>query len=103
MEKAFTKNAADEKQVKDAAWKSNSLREREIDDVSFILSHPQGRRFFWRYLSLCNMWKTSFTGNSTTFFNEGERNIGLRLMADINEASPEAYVQMVKENIDKEN
>ena len=97
-ERAYTKNAADEDQVKDAGNKAKRGREREIDDVRYVLNSVQGRRFMWRYLSLCNLWETSFTGNSTTFFKEGERNIGLRLMSDINDSSPEAYLAMVKEN-----
>lgn len=90
-------NAADETEVKERGKKSKDKRTRELDDVFFILGSPQGRRFFWRYLGRCGIFRTSMTGNNTTFFNEGERMIGLNLLADLNEANPEAYAVMQKE------
>lgn len=94
----FVKNAADRSQVKEAEKKVRRLRERELNDVRFILSSQEGRRFLWRYLEKCKVFETSFTGNSTTFFNEGMRNVGLMLIADINEAEPEAYLKMMNES-----
>lgn len=90
-------NAADETQVKERGRKSKDTRNRELDDVSFILSSQQGRRFFWRYLARCGVFRTSMTGNNSTFFNEGERMIGLCLLADLNESDPSAYALMQKE------
>jgi hypothetical protein len=92
------RNAADPTQVKEQAQKEKRGREKELDDVKFILSHRQGRRFYFRYLEECGVFKTSFTGNSQTFFLEGQRNIGLKLLSDLNEAEPEAYIVMIKEN-----
>lgn len=92
------KNAASRTQIKEAGRKQRFSREQELEDVKFILGSLQGRRFVWRYLEECGVFKTSFTGTSQTFFLEGERNVGLRLLADINEAQPEAYVTMMKEN-----
>ena len=34
-------------------------------------------------------------------FREGERNVGIRLLADITEASPDAYLLMLKEANDE--
>ncbi len=92
------KNAADRSQVKQAEYKQKRSRENELDDVRHVLSTPNGRRFFWRYLSECGVFKTSFDGSSRTYFNEGERNVGLKLMADVNDADPEAYVTMLLES-----
>lgn len=72
-------------------------RRQELKDVIFILSSSEGRRFFWRYLTFCGVFRTTFTGNNQTFFKEGERNIGLSLFADMNEAVPEAYAVMQRE------
>lgn len=100
-EKAFVKNAADAKQVKNASEKIKSLKERDLGDVRWIVSTPQGRRFYWKYLKSCHVFETSFTGNSHTFFNEGERNVGLRLLAELNDADPEAYMKMLLEAKDE--
>lgn len=83
--------------VKSADNKHKRARDIELDDVKWILSTPQGRRFMWRYLGECGVFKSSFVGQYQTFFNEGERNIGLKLLADVNDAHPEAYVLMMKE------
>ncbi len=95
--KALVGNASDSQQVKNAKRSEESKRNQELNDVEFVLSTPQGRRFLWRLLGVCHVFKTSFTGNSTTFFNEGKRDIGLRLLADINEASPDSYLKMMQE------
>lgn len=97
-DKALVKNAADPEQVKEAADKEKFKREHEIDDVRYILASQQGRRFIWKYLDFCGVFRTSFTGNSETFFKEGIRNVGLKILADLNEADPMAYVKILDEN-----
>lgn len=98
-DKPLTQNAADEQQVEKAGKREQSVRDRELNDVRIVLSTPAGRRFVWRYLERCGLFRTSFTGNEgSTFFNEGERNIGIKLLADVNEADPERYLLMMKES-----
>lgn len=91
-------NTADESQVKAQGKKAKLARDQEVKDMLWVLDSPQGRRFVWRYLGITGVFRSSFTGSpETTHFNEGGRNIGLRLLEDINEAKPEAYLQMTKE------
>lgn len=97
--KPQVKNAADEQQVKSAVLKNKLGREREIDDIRFLLSTEQGRRFYWRYLSVCGIYQQSADNSgSWTYFKEGQRSIGLILMNDLMEADTEAYVKMIKES-----
>jgi hypothetical protein len=98
LKEALVKNTADKEQVKKAAQEEARIRQLQIDDVFFLLNHPQGRRFIWRYLGLCGVYRLSYTANSDTNFREGERNIGLKLMNDIMDANPDAYLQMINEN-----
>lgn len=78
----------------------NEKLEREIllNDVRHVLSSVQGRRFVWRILDMAGVYRSSFTGNSSTFFNEGARNIGLRVLSDVMDAKPEAFLQMQQED-----
>lgn len=69
----------------------------ETSDFKFIMSSPQGRRFMWRLLDKAGVFRSSFTGNSQTFFLEGQRNIGLVYLLMIQEHCPERYNEMVKE------
>lgn len=101
--RALVKNAADEGQVKNADEKEKRGRERDLDDLFTVLSTIQGRRFVWRYLSLCGVFRTSFAGEiGQTAFNEGSRIVGLTMLNDINEADDTAYMKMLKESKERE-
>lgn len=66
--------------------------------LRWVMSQPQGRLFIWTLADMCGESRTSFTGNSGTFFNEGQRNVWLRLKADILDHAGERFWEMVKEN-----
>jgi hypothetical protein len=68
-----------------------------IDGLKQILQSKNGRIYLWDLLAKCGVNRTSFTGNSGTFFKEGERNIGLQVQADIVKFFPDQYVAMLKE------
>lgn len=72
-------------------------RRQELDDVLALMRSPSGRRFVWRLLSLCGVYQTSFTGNSGTFFNEGQRNVGLQVLGDVHETALDEFLVMMKE------
>ena len=95
--KVLVHNAADPGQVDNADQKTESLNDQRLNDIREILSTRRGRRFFWRYLEVCGVYKTSNADQHQIFFNEGMRNIGLQLLADLNEAAPEAYLVMLRE------
>jgi hypothetical protein len=71
--------------------------QQEANDVKWLMSSEQGRRIMWRRLERAGVFRCSFTGNSTTFFNEGRRDIGLQDIGDIHAHAPEAYALMVAE------
>lgn len=81
----------------EAAAKAELQRKQEIEDVRWLMSSPRGRRFVWRVLSKAGIYRTSFTGNSETFFREGARNLGLFLLAEINDHALDDYVVMLRE------
>jgi hypothetical protein len=77
--------------------RDEAARKAEIEDFKWLVAHAQGRRFLWRLLDRTGVFRTSMTGNSMTFFNEGQRNVGLALLAEFNEHSLDAYSKMQKE------
>lgn len=93
----------DEEKVKKIEEKVKRGRERELDDLNDILKTKHGRRFVWRYLEMCKVFNECMTGNNWTFYNEGQRNIGLRLFADVMESDPDAFALMSKENKEAKN
>lgn len=90
-------NAADKDQVVKSAKKEKTLRDQEIDDIKVVMSTRPGRRFIWRHMGNAGIFQSCFTGNSATFFNEGRRDIGLKILAEVNAAGPEFLMQMMKE------
>lgn len=71
--------------------------EQEIEDWKWLMADKRGRRLAHRLLDRTGVFRSSFTGNSETFFREGQRNVGLMVMAQIHEAAPEKYTLMLKE------
>ena len=78
--------------------KSRAESVSEADDIKWLMSGKRGRRVMWRLLDRAGVYRSSFTGNSETFFREGERNIGLAFLAQVLDVAPDAFPTMVEEN-----
>lgn len=74
--------------------------DQEKTDLVWLMGSKRGRRIVWRLLERTGVYRSSFTGNSETFFREGQRNVGLWLMAQIHEVCPDQYALMLKEQND---
>ena len=74
-------------------------RDREIVDLRSVLKSSEGRRFVWKMLSECGVFRASFSLNAMqTAFAEGRRDIGIMLVKELDEADPGAYAQMQREH-----
>lgn len=74
-----------------------SAAELKVNDFKWLMGSKRGRRIVSRLLDETGVFRTSFTGNSETFFREGQRNVGLGLMALINDNCGDQYVLMLNE------
>jgi hypothetical protein len=92
---------SDERHKKIAKGMDQARHDTEMKDVRHVLSTRQGRRFFWKYIGECQVFHSAFTGNNTTFYNTGKQAIGLKLMSDLNEATPDSYVLMQSEEAER--
>lgn len=88
------KAVANEEVAKKLQDRQKLKAEQHAADIAWLLADVRGRRLYWRWLERTHIFKTSFTGNSETFFREGERNIGLILLEDLNVHAPEQYAVM---------
>lgn len=52
-------------------------------DYNAVLATPEGERLIYHIIAMCGVFNSSFTGNSETFFREGKRSIGLKVMSEI--------------------
>ena len=77
-------------------------REKQLErDLRAVIGTDAGRRFIWTLLGDCGVFRTSFTGNNSTFFNEGKRFVGLEVLKRMNSAAPEAFANMQREAADR--
>jgi len=73
------------------------------DAIGYVLDRPYGRAFVWGILEQCRVFGASFTGEPlTTAFNEGKRHIGIKLLADVLQAKPDAMAQMQNEHAERQ-
>lgn len=68
------------------------------EDLRTVMSTLAGRRVLWATLHDSGLFRSSYTGGDGTIFNEGMRNVGLRLAARLRAASPAEYLRMLEEN-----
>ena len=71
----------------------------EIDELLWLMSDPRGRRWMWRRLSDLGVYRLSYVQGdfATTAFNEGQRNVGLKLINQIMQHCPARFTEMQKE------
>ena len=70
----------------------------EIEDFKWLMSSKRGRRIVWRQLERAGVFRLSFNTNAMQMaFAEGNRNEGLRQLAQIHQHCPDRYTQMVTE------
>lgn len=78
--------------------KARRQREIQVSDFKWLMKHAQGRRFMNRLLERTGVHRSSFNhSGSVMAFNEGRRDLGLFLTAELLELTPDAYLQLLKE------
>ncbi|MGB0752444.1 MAG: hypothetical protein ACPGQI_10830 [Gammaproteobacteria bacterium] len=90
----------DEKQVGRAQSRHRKRRQVELDDLKQVLNTPSGRRFITRLLDQTGLLASDmFTGNSTTFYNLGKRDVGLWVYNEIMKAKPESMIEIMNDRL----
>lgn len=84
----------------DAARKDAAQLElaNEINDLQWLMGSKRGRRVVRRLLAKTGLYRTSFNNSgSVTAFNEGQRNVGLWLMALLEAHCSDQYIVLLQE------
>lgn len=75
-------------------------RQQLDDDFKWLMDDQRGRRIVWRQLSAAGVFTSSFNPDAMQMaFNEGRRNGGLELLAQIHALCPDHYTTMMKEQL----
>lgn len=65
-------------------------------DLKWLMGTPQGPRIVRGLFDRTGLWRMSFTGEPlSSAFREGERNVGLGLLARLMRAAPEETARLV--------
>ena len=82
----------------DADAAARAAADLELGDLKWLMSNKRGRRFVHRLLERSGVFRLSFDQNALRMaFNEGTRNEGLRLIAQLTEHCSERYIEMLTE------
>lgn len=93
-------DASDPVQVNNARKTAGRKKKSSMEAVKAIMSLPQCRKWMYTVLEDCHIFQTSFVQGDphATSFREGERNAGLRILAEVMAAAPKEYAVMLGEN-----
>lgn len=91
-------NAAERRDVRRAEKSEKLWSKDRAELLRRIMGGAPGRRWTLEILEACHVFGTTFTGDAlSSAFSEGERNVGLRILADVMSACPDQYIQMMRE------
>jgi hypothetical protein len=96
-QRSLQRNAADPKQVRFAERKEKERGERYRAALKAVMATVAGRHLLAELLERSGLWRTSWDPSARIHFNEGRRNFGLELLADVQESDEEAYLLMERE------
>lgn len=89
-------SSSDPKQLKERGARAKDREKQDAEDLKAVLASPEGRRFVRGLLADCGEHRTSFHTNAIQMsFNEGARNVGLKLKARIVRACPEHLMELM--------
>lgn len=73
--------------------------QRRRDDLNWILSTRQGRRFVYTLMNTCRLFEPTMAQDSKlTAYLEGRRAVALDLRNAINTLQPSAFATMIRES-----
>lgn len=96
----MTRAATTVKQAKAQADLDREQVEQAKADLEAVMGTPAGRRFMWALLGETGLYRSSYHPSALIHFQEGQRSIGLALLARLTADCPDQYLTMQGEAID---
>ena len=96
-------DAGDAHHVERRRKSAKATRLQRHDDVRWLMGDARGRRFTWDLLAKAGVFRSSMGPSAElTAFNEGRRDLGLAVLADLMRLCPEQYGRMQAEAISRQ-
>ena len=90
------------KDIREAEKALDIRRRAHIEFLVQSLATRSGRVWFWDFLSECQVFVSAPAFNPhIDYFNHGQRNVGMRILADILAHCPDQYLLMIREANDR--
>ena len=73
----------------------------EIEQVVSVMRTENGRKLMHRFIKMSGQFRASYNPHAPAndiYFREGERNMGLQIIAELNDCAPDLYSKMMKES-----
>lgn len=84
--------------------KQEKVKEHKLHElIKKLYESKEGREYFLHLIEKTGIFKTSMTGNSTTFFNEGKRDVGLQVLSELTAAAPGETSKLFGEYYERRN
>lgn len=81
-----------------AAQEQSNAAATQAEDMQWVMSSPRGRRTVAWLLEFTGVRRPSFhNSGSVTAFNEGQRNVGLALLAQVEEHCHTNFLKLLEE------
>jgi hypothetical protein len=98
MSEAAAYDASNVSHVRTREKRARRARQRYDTDFRWLMGDARGRRLVWHWLAAARIYESSMGPSpEATAFNEGRRNAGLVLLADVNRICPADYATMMVE------
>lgn len=98
----MTRAATNAKQAQATAEADRLQREQDVADLCEVMGTPAGRRFVWKLLGETGLYRSSYHPSALIHFQEGQRSIGLSLLARLTDECPAAYLTMQSEAVERQ-
>lgn len=85
-------------EAEEASVESERAGREAAKDLKDVMSTASGRRVIWSVIDTCGLFRAAYTGGDGTIFNEGMRNVALKLVAQLRAACPSEYLTMLEEH-----
>lgn len=77
--------------------------ERERNDLASVLQLEPGQAFVMRLLARCGVYQSTFSGNhAAASFSEGQRDIGLWVLEQVQGIDPELYANLLMNHVKRQ-
>jgi hypothetical protein len=93
-----TPDTSDPGEVNKQRKKYARKRSDRLRFIEAAMQHEEGRAWFYDILVFCRVFQGPWDDDPyRTSFLCGQQNVGLRILADIQDAAPDNYLKMIKE------